>query len=124
MTTELKWVVPDRIVEISFIGDLLVEDMLVLQQLDLSNRQKPVYLLLNEYKMRLAIPENALKSLDKTQGNHPMIGYAAVFGAPAVMELFGKLMTKMIGIKQKVGFFTTREQALAKVNELMARESN
>ncbi len=122
MSNDIQWIVPDRLVEVIFSGDLLLEDLMVLNRLDLDKRTRPIYILVNDYHIRLGVPEGALNVLDKTQGAHPMIKHVAFCGAPAVMEIFTKLLVKMLRLKGKVTFHPIREQALAKLEELMAQE--
>ena len=123
MTTEINWLVPDRLVEIIFVGELESEDLMVLNRLDLANKAKPVYILADEFKLRLTVPEDVFSVLGKTDGKNPNIQFFAICGAPAMMEIFSKLLGKLIGVKDKMAFFPTRAQALEKLESLLAQES-
>ncbi len=123
MSYEMNWIVPDQLVEFSFMGEIQTEDLMFLHSLDLPNRKTPVYILAGYHNLKLTVPQDSLQVLGKTQGTHPMIGYLAFYGAPSMIEIFAKLCIKLLRIKDRASFFPTREEALARVQETMAEKA-
>ncbi len=99
MTHSINWLIPDRLVEITFTGEMDTQDLLVLNRLDLQSRTKRIYVLFAYNNVQLTVPQDALQVLDKSQGTHPMIGFIALYGAPTVIEVFGRLLVKVAGLK-------------------------
>ncbi len=122
MAHRMNWIVPDQVVEIIFSDDIETDDLMFLHYLDLPSRTRPVYVLISYDNVRMVVPQDSLSVLGKTQATHPMVGHIAVCEAPALMEIFGKLLVKVGRLKDRVSFHSTRDQALARLDALMAQQ--
>ncbi len=117
-----NWIVPEQLVEITFSGEIEADDLMFLHGLDLPSRTRPVYVLIGYDHVRVVVPQDSLAILGKTQATHPMVGHIAVCEAPAMMEIFGRMLVKVGRLRDRVSFHPTREQALGKLEALMAQQ--
>ncbi len=121
MAHKTNWLVADQLVEITFSGDIETNDLMFLHHLDLPGRTRPVYVLIGYDHVKVVVPQDSLSVLGNTQATHPMVGHIAVCEAPAMMEIFGKMLVKVGRLKDRVSFHPTRDQALAKLQALIAQ---
>ncbi len=121
MAHTMNWIVPEQLVEIIFSGDIETDDLMFLNHLDLPGRTRPVYVLIGYDHVKVVVPQDSLSILGKTQATHPMVGHIAVCEAPAMMEIFGKMLVKVGRLKDRVSFHPTRDQALVKLQALIAQ---
>ncbi len=121
MAHTYKWLIPDRLIEVTISGEIVSDDLTFLLTLGAQDRDLPPYLLVGYDHVKLSVPPDALQVLGKAQPAGSIPGYIAIWGAPAVIELFSKLVVKVGHWRNLVGFFPTRAKALEKIFEMMER---